>query len=80
MPDERNAIRDAIVRRVESNVAVIRQLAGGGEPVFQRMLPVGADLELKVRPARWPCYRTSSGKDRAADGSGRPRTAWSRVA
>src|SRR5580693_9658440 len=27
---DRTAIRDVIIRRVESNVAVIRQLAGGG--------------------------------------------------
>ncbi|GHJ42859.1 hypothetical protein Cs7R123_02010 [Catellatospora sp. TT07R-123] len=39
------AIRDAILGRVERNVAVIRQLAGGGEPTFQRMLPWAADLE-----------------------------------
>ncbi len=43
---DRTAIRDAIIRRVESNVAVIRELANGGEPVFQRMLPWAADLEL----------------------------------
>ena len=41
----RAAIRDAIIARVERNVAMIRQLAGGGEPVFQRMLPWAADLE-----------------------------------
>jgi len=40
------AIRDAIIGRVERNVAKIRQLADGGEPVFQRMLPWAADLEL----------------------------------
>ena len=39
------AIRDAIIGRVERNVAVIRQLADGGEPTFQRMLPWAADLE-----------------------------------
>jgi hypothetical protein len=38
-------IRDAITRRVERNVGMIRQLADGGEPVFQRMLPWAADLE-----------------------------------
>jgi len=43
---DRTAIRDVIIRRVESNVAVIRRLADGGEPVFQRMLPWAADLEL----------------------------------
>jgi len=42
---DRIAIRDAILRRVERNVAVIRQLAEGGEPTFQRMLPWAADLE-----------------------------------
>ena len=39
------AIRDAIIGRVERNVAMIRQLADGGEPVFQRMLGWAADLE-----------------------------------
>lgn len=39
------AIRGAIIGRVERNVAMIRQLAGGGEPVFKRMLPWAADLE-----------------------------------
>jgi hypothetical protein len=43
---DRTAIREAITGRVERNVAMIRQLAGGGEPVFQRMLPWAADLEL----------------------------------
>jgi len=42
---DRTAIRDAIGARVERNVAVIRQLADGGEPTFQRMLPWAADLE-----------------------------------
>jgi hypothetical protein len=42
---DRTAVRHAIIRRAESNVAVIRQLAGEGEPVFQRMLPWAADLE-----------------------------------
>ena len=32
-------------RRAERNVAMIRQFADGGEPVFQRMLPWAADLE-----------------------------------
>ena len=41
----RTAIRDAIIGRVERNVAMIRQLADGGEPTFQRMLPWAADLE-----------------------------------
>jgi hypothetical protein len=43
---DRTAVRDAILGRVERNVAVIRQLAEGGEPTFQRMLPWAADLEL----------------------------------
>jgi phosphotransferase family enzyme len=42
---ERTAIRDALLGRVERNVAMIRQLADGGEPTFQRMLPWAADLE-----------------------------------
>ena len=42
---DRTAIRDAIIGRAERNVAMIRQLADGGEPVFQRMLPWAADLE-----------------------------------
>jgi hypothetical protein len=42
---DRAAIRDAITGRVERNVAMIRQLADGGEPVFERMLPWAADLE-----------------------------------
>jgi hypothetical protein len=39
------AVRDAILGRVERNVAVIRRLAGTGEPTFRRMLPWAADLE-----------------------------------
>jgi hypothetical protein len=42
---DRSAVRDAIAGRVERNVAVIRQLAAGGEPVFARMLPWAVDLE-----------------------------------
>ncbi len=42
---DRTAIRDAIIGRAERNVAMIRQFADGGEPVFQRMLPWAADLE-----------------------------------
>jgi hypothetical protein len=42
---DRTAIRDAIIGRVGRNVAMIRQLAEGGEPTFQRMLPWAADLE-----------------------------------
>ena len=44
-PATQAAIRDAIIGRVERNVAMIRQLADGGEPTFQRMLPWAADLE-----------------------------------
>jgi hypothetical protein len=44
-PGNPTAIRDAIIGRVERNVAIIRQLADSGEPVFQRMLPWAADLE-----------------------------------
>jgi hypothetical protein len=39
------AVRTAIIERVGRNVGMIRQLAAGGEPVFQRMLPWAADLE-----------------------------------
>ncbi|WP_027344337.1 aminoglycoside phosphotransferase family protein [Hamadaea tsunoensis] len=46
---DRIAIRDAIMGRVERNVEVIRQLAAGGEPVFQLMLPWAADLEQSGR-------------------------------
>jgi hypothetical protein len=42
---DRIAIREAILGRVERNVAVIRQLAEGGEPTFQQMLEWAADLE-----------------------------------
>jgi hypothetical protein len=42
---DRTAVRDAIIGRVGRNVAMIRQLADGGEPTFQRMLPWAADLE-----------------------------------
>ena len=38
------AIREAIIGRVERNVAMIRRFADGGEPAFQRMLPWAADL------------------------------------
>jgi aminoglycoside phosphotransferase (APT) family kinase protein len=42
---DRTAIRDAIIGRVERNVAMIRQFINGGEPTFLRMLPWAADLE-----------------------------------
>lgn len=42
---DRATIRDAILARVERNVAVIRQLAEGGEPVFRRLLSWAAQLE-----------------------------------
>ena len=42
---DRTAIRDAILGRVERNVAIIRQIAEAGEPTFQRMLPWAAQLE-----------------------------------
>jgi phosphotransferase family enzyme len=54
------AVRTAIIERVGRNVGMIRQLAAGGEPVFQRMLPWAADLErsgteVAARPAEfWP--------------------------
>jgi len=57
---DRTAIRDAIIGRIERNVAMIRQLAGGGEPVFQRMLPWAAELEqsgnevTKLPDEFWP--------------------------
>jgi hypothetical protein len=42
---DRTAVRDAIIGRVERNVAVIRQLADGGEQAFKSMLPWAAELE-----------------------------------
>jgi hypothetical protein len=42
---DRAAIRDAILGRVERNVAVIRELAGGSEPTLQHLLPWAASLE-----------------------------------
>ncbi|HEY2796005.1 MAG TPA: phosphotransferase [Micromonosporaceae bacterium] len=42
---DRDVVRDAIIGRVGRNVAVIRELADGGEPTFQRLLPWAADLE-----------------------------------
>lgn len=42
---DRIVIRDAILGRVERNVAMIRLFADGGEPTFQRMLPWAALLE-----------------------------------
>jgi hypothetical protein len=42
---DRTEVRDALIGRVERNVAMIRQLAGGGEPTFERMLGWAADLE-----------------------------------
>ena len=42
---DRAAVREAILGRVERNVAVIRQLAETGEPAFRRLLPWAADLE-----------------------------------
>ncbi len=44
-PGDRIPIRDAIIGRVERNVTMIRNLADGGEPTFQRMLPWAANLE-----------------------------------
>ena len=60
---DRTAVREAIIGRVERNVAVIRQLADGGEPVFQRMLPWAADLErsggevARLPEEFWLCLR-----------------------
>lgn len=49
------AVRTAIIERVGRNVGMIRQLAAGGEPVFQRMLPWAADLERSgTEVAAWP--------------------------
>jgi hypothetical protein len=42
---DRTAIREAILGRVERNVAVIRRLAEHDESTFQRLLPWAADLE-----------------------------------
>jgi hypothetical protein len=69
---DRSAIRTAIIGRVERNVAKIRQLADGGEPVFKRQLPWAADLELSGNEVaelpgefwQWP----------GADGSGPAET------
>ncbi len=44
-PGDRTAVRTAIIRRAERNVAMIRQFADAGEPVFQNMLPWAAYLE-----------------------------------
>jgi len=41
----RTAIRAAIIGRTERNVAMIRQLADGGEPTFHHMQPWATDLE-----------------------------------
>ena len=67
---DRTAIRDAIIGRVERNVAMIRQLADGGEPTFQRMLPWAADLErsgneVAELPARGCLTRSVPGGERA---------------
>ena len=65
---DRTAIRDAIIGRVERNVAVIRQFADGGEPTFQRMLPWAADLERSgTEVAALP---DEFWQDPAADGRG----------
>ena len=62
------AIRDAIIGRVERNVAMIRQFADGGEPTFQRMLPWAADLERSGNEvAELP---DEFWQGQAADGSG----------
>ena len=50
---DRTAIRDAITGRIQRNVAMIRQFAGG-EPVFQRMLAWAADLERSGSEAAGP--------------------------
>jgi hypothetical protein len=63
---DRTAIRDAIIGRAERNVAMIRQFADGGEPVFQRMLPRAANrdqLRTRHRPASRRAHGT--GPDRA---------------
>ena len=57
------AIRHAIIGRVERNVAMIRQLADGGEPTFQRMLP----WTCNGPGTKWLSCRTSSGRGRADD-------------
>ncbi|WP_433059615.1 aminoglycoside phosphotransferase family protein [Dactylosporangium sp. CS-033363] len=46
---DRTAVRDAMLGRIERNVEVIRHMATGGEPTFQRMLPWAADLEQSGR-------------------------------
>jgi hypothetical protein len=46
---EPTAIRTALLARVDRNVAMIRELAEGGEPTFQRMMPWAAQLERSGR-------------------------------
>jgi len=46
---DRTAIRDAILGRVERNVAVIRRLSDGGEPTSERLLYWAANLERSGR-------------------------------
>ena len=67
---DRTAIRDAIIGRVERNVAMIRQLADGGEPVLPAPLSVGRGPGT-VRQRGGRC-RTSSGRGRAAEASTPP--------
>ena len=65
------AIRDAIIRRVERNVTMIRQFADGGEPAFQRMLPWAADLEQSGNEVAG--LPDGFWRGRAADGPGTSR-------
>jgi len=48
---DRTTIREALLSRVERNVAVIRDLAGGPQPTLQHLLPWAADLERSGREA-----------------------------
>ena len=65
------AIRDATIRRVKRNVAMIRQFADGGEPTFQRMLPWAADLEQSGNEVAG--LPDGFWRGRAADGPGTSR-------
>ena len=42
-------MRATLIGRANRNVEVIRSLADGGDPTFQRMLPWAADLERSGR-------------------------------
>jgi hypothetical protein len=74
---DRTAIRDAIIGRAECDVAMIRQFADGGEPVFQLMLPWPRTWNDPA--TKWPACRTSSGRGWPLTDQDQPR-AWHRRA